>query len=1216
MEEKDKRQTINVKDRIAQLNQTTNRKLPQPPPRKTKTDSPTMTPMSSSQDIITTKKSDIKLPPVPMKKQQTGIDSPLVNKPLVKTQTGKGVISKNDINEKLVRSPRILDEGGFVQKTPPPRPVSRVVQKGDLNEVQDLIKNNNNGEKRRLPLPPARKGMSQQPTTPIVSSPSIMKLSEQEKRSTVQHRTPPLVPVKSFTTKDSGSKSGFTLFIPKVIEEDDEEDEEAKKKAKKKKYSIDDETLAILEKKYEYPTKQQISSVIKIQKLFKVKAAKKLYSKMVKADYQRKKLCQEFLDTEAAYVNDLKVLSEVYLVSFRENIKSEKPLISQQDVSNIFADLDVIIGINEEFLTKLKIAVDAYDRHSTSVGQILKDMAPYFKTYTRYCNNYDRAISTINKNKNNSEFKQYLTQTLDKNERTNKLGIQSYLIKPIQRIPRYRLLIQDIIKYTDKDHTDYKKLNEGLEGIMKVAKHLNDAVSAIEATNIVIAVANQFNSNNLDLVVPHRRFVKDGLTQMIDASTGTKLHLHLFNDILIYSTGSVGNFTAKGKIDLVNASLYDYVGDDPESKFQIKSMEQEIILIAGDKSKKAEWMSKIYNTIELCKHNRKDQTGKNMDSVKDDTATTFSLAMSEENIEVTSEEAILAMKEGAVLLKYTRQTKPHFRKFILSEDEKVILWGSPKKTTAESSVALKDVRKILLGQQTVIFSRYKNPTLEEISFSLIYQERTLDIVCKDKREYITWVKGISYLLSRGDLEHPEFPTENNQDNIIDHHEENKKFKETFSQIGDAFSWGSGSRGAVGNGKQEDSLVPQVVKDFLYLDVESIYCENSAFASLTTGGELFSWGSNDSGRLGHGDEIDRFTPTLVKALQGRKIVMVGMGSSHTLLLEDNGVLWAYGSNKYGQLGLGTTDEKKLKPTPVSFFKGMKIASIAAGSDHSFAILSNGSCYSWGKGEDGQLGHGDQKNSNVPKEVVEIKNLGKKARSASLGSWHSLILLTDGSLLSCGNSTYGQTGHEHNDIILKPTLISALKGKKVIEISSGSSHNAIITDKGDIYTWGNGSYGQIGNDKKENCSKPKLVVMLINDKAKMICCGLNHVVALMHSGKVYSWGAGTYGRLGIGDEGDKFTPQIVELFEDKVVRKISAGGSNSGAVTAHQWVPDKDVKECMQCKDKFTFLNRRHHCRNCGGLFCGSCSSKKVILLRFGFDAPVRVCDNCYQILNKK
>jgi hypothetical protein len=85
-------------------------------------------------------------------------------------------------------------------------------------------------------------------------------------------------------------------------------------------------------------------------------------------------LCQEFLDTEDAYVTDLKVLSEVYLASFKENAKSDKPMITQNDIGMIFADLEVIIGINEEFLTKLKKAVDSYDRHKTSVGTIVKDM--------------------------------------------------------------------------------------------------------------------------------------------------------------------------------------------------------------------------------------------------------------------------------------------------------------------------------------------------------------------------------------------------------------------------------------------------------------------------------------------------------------------------------------------------------------------------------------------------------------------------------------------------------------------------------------------------------------------------------------------------------------------------------------------------------------------------------------------------------------------------
>jgi len=122
-------------------------------------------------------------------------------------------------------------------------------------------------------------------------------------------------------------------------------------------------------------------------------------------------------------------------------------------------------------------------------------------------------------------------------------------------------------------------------------------------------------------------------------------------------------------------------------------------------------------------------------------------------------------------------------------------------------------------------------------------------------------------------------------------------------------------------KTDDILIPSIVKDFIYLDVDKFFCENSSSVCLTTSGEMFSWGSNEFGRLGHGDELDRTLPTLVKALQGHKILHVAMGLSHTLVLEENGLLWTFGSNKFGQLGIENTSEelKQLKPVTLSFFK---------------------------------------------------------------------------------------------------------------------------------------------------------------------------------------------------------------------------------------------------------------------------------------------------------
>jgi hypothetical protein len=259
------------------LNQsaTTNRKLPLPPPRKTidgnevVTNSPTIPPKKKQITIV--EKSDETVPET--------ITSPLsvAQNQLSKTKTGTGKLPQKEELEKIdksLKSPRIQDDSGFVQKTPPPRPVSRVLQKGDLNEVQDLLKN---GEKRRLPLPPVRKvGTTGMP----VSSPSILKVSEVDKKNEKTHRTPP-VPMKSMLNIKDATKSGFVLFIPKIVDDDSSEDEEeTKRKLKKQKYLPNEETIQIFDKKYEYPSKLQHSSATKIQKMFRKKTAKKILDKL------------------------------------------------------------------------------------------------------------------------------------------------------------------------------------------------------------------------------------------------------------------------------------------------------------------------------------------------------------------------------------------------------------------------------------------------------------------------------------------------------------------------------------------------------------------------------------------------------------------------------------------------------------------------------------------------------------------------------------------------------------------------------------------------------------------------------------------------------------------------------------------------------------------------------------------------------------------------
>jgi alpha-tubulin suppressor-like RCC1 family protein len=822
---------------------------------------------------------------------------------------------------------------------------------------------------------------------------------------------------------------------------------------------------------------------------------------------------------------------------------------------------------------------------------------------------------------------------MDKDPRTTRLGLASYLILPIQRIPRYRMLLAELIKQTEKSHPDYDNLNKALDSICQVADHLNTAMKGIDATNEIIKIQNQFTSE-IGFIEPHRRFVMSGkFSELKDTDKvtfpGRDIYLHLFNDILVFSyPTNTGEYTFKGDLQLCNALLLDYVRNErsasEEAIFEIKAPTYQCILKAASVEEKNRWLNTLYKAINDSKSLRKNNTlNVTANAVSDETTSTLFVAKSGDldDFELTPGECVQLMKQGATMLKFGRTGKPHFRTIVLSKNERFLLWSSPNKTTHESKVALTDVSKMEKGQKTAIFAKYRNPDHEQLSFSLLYKNRTLDLVCKDRKEYMIWITGIQYLLSniiqgKG----PSVVEDASAENVVvlshDLNKERQKFKEMFERIGDAYTWGQGSRGALGHGDQQDQTQPLVMKDFLYLDVASVACENSASAAVMLTGELFTWGSGEKGRLGHEDSSDRLKPTLVKGLHGHKIMKVAMGALHTLALDENGHVWVFGSSEHGQLGLGAEfvgpTAVQNSPLMVPALKSVRVKDIACGHHHSACITLDGTVMIWGRGEDGQLGLSNKNNVPIPTVIPQMQ--GIKCHGLALGLWHSILLSDRGQLYSFGNATYGQLGHGTTDEQLQPKQIAYFESRNVIQVSAGSAHSACILDNGEIYCFGSGIYGQIGNNEKSHALLPTLVKSLRGDAGKEVACGVNHILALMDSGKVYSWGAGTYGRLGLKSENDQHIPKEITFLADKSVRMITAGGSQSACVCAHQWVPDKDATGCMQCKSVFTFMKRRHHCRYCGGIFCGSCTMKKKAILRFGFDDPVRVCDYCFSILS--
>jgi alpha-tubulin suppressor-like RCC1 family protein len=208
-----------------------------------------------------------------------------------------------------------------------------------------------------------------------------------------------------------------------------------------------------------------------------------------------------------------------------------------------------------------------------------------------------------------------------------------------------------------------------------------------------------------------------------------------------------------------------------------------------------------------------------------------------------------------------------------------------------------------------------------------------------------------------------------------------------------WAWGNNNYGALGTGNTDDQKEPIKIME----DVAQVNAGYLHTLALKTDGSLWAWGYNAYGQLGDGTKDNKYSP--VKIMES--VTQVAAGLFHTLVLKSDGSLWAWGQNLYSQLGDGTEIDKI---TPVKIIDG-RVAQIAAGDTHSLAIMTDGSLYAWGENDYGQLGNGKAGNSYEQNYPIKITD---DVTKIAAGSEHTLAVKTDGSLWTWGKNSHGQLG----------------------------------------------------------------------------------------------------------------------------------------------------------------------------------------------------------------
>ncbi|XP_077224913.1 ultraviolet-B receptor UVR8-like [Tasmannia lanceolata] len=380
------------------------------------------------------------------------------------------------------------------------------------------------------------------------------------------------------------------------------------------------------------------------------------------------------------------------------------------------------------------------------------------------------------------------------------------------------------------------------------------------------------------------------------------------------------------------------------------------------------------------------------------------------------------------------------------------------------------------------------------------------------------------------------------------------------------SWGRGEDGQLGHGDAEDRLLPTLISLLDGLDIVSITCgadHTTAYSESQM--QVYSWGWGDFGRLGHGNSSDLFTPQPIKAFQGLKIKQIACGDSHCLAVTMEGEVQSWGRNQNGQLGLGTTEDS-LVPQKIRAFQGIPIKMIAAGAEHTVAVTENGELYGWGWGRYGNLGLGDRNDRKIPEKVCAVD--GEKMVLVACGWRHTISVSSCGSLYTYGWSKYGQLGHGNFEDHLVPHQLEALRNNYVSQISGGWRHSMALTSEGKLYGWGWNKFGQIGvGDNVDHCS-PVQVKFPNEQIIVQVSCGWRHTLAVAEGQNIYSWGRGTSGQLGHGDSIDRNTPEVIEALsldgsssKRKESSKIESFSGKVWVTPLERYaiVPDETVKE---------------------------------------------------------
>jgi alpha-tubulin suppressor-like RCC1 family protein len=357
-------------------------------------------------------------------------------------------------------------------------------------------------------------------------------------------------------------------------------------------------------------------------------------------------------------------------------------------------------------------------------------------------------------------------------------------------------------------------------------------------------------------------------------------------------------------------------------------------------------------------------------------------------------------------------------------------------------------------------------------------------------------------------------------------------------IGDQlWTWGYGGSGRLGINATTDRSTP--VTTFAGgTNWKQVSSGGSHTAAIKTNGTLWTWGNGSDGELGINATTNRNTPVQVFG-NATNWKQVSAGGGHTAAIKTDGTLWTWGYGFNGRLGTNVTNQRN---TPVTTFAGgTNWKQVSSGNFHTAAIKTDGTLWTWGGGGFGQLGN----NVGAANRFTPVTTFagGNTWKQVSARSNHTAAVKTDGTLWTWGNGNVGRLGNNATTNRSTPVTTFA-GGTNWKQVSGGGSHTAAIKTDGTLWTWGSGSNGRLGTNAVTVRSTP-VTTFAGGNNWKQVSGGSNHTAAVKTDGTLWTWGFGTSGRLGINATTDRSTP-VTTFAGGTDWKQVSGGAAHTGVV----------------------------------------------------------------------